>query len=55
MMTKYHICYETDYCDDFPEQIGECEIVAESEDKALKEFYKTYHAKFIPIEIEEMS
>lgn len=47
----YHIFYTTDYCDDFPEQYGECDIIAESEEQALKEFYKTHHAKYIPIEI----
>ena len=34
-MNKYHIGYETDYCDDFPEITGECKVVAKSEEQAL--------------------
>lgn len=47
----YHILYTTDYCDDFSEQTGGCIITAKSKQQALKEFYKTHHAKYIPIEI----
>lgn len=37
-MKKYIIFWETDFCDNFPERMGDVEIEAESEDEAIKKF-----------------
>lgn len=38
-MKTYDVFYSTDFCDDFPEQIGSIEIEAENEQEAEKKFY----------------
>ena len=35
---KYIISWGTDFCDDFPERLGDTEIEADSEDEAIKKF-----------------
>lgn len=52
-MKKYHLSYESDYCDTFRERSGDCTIIADSEDMAIKEFYKTHRAKDVVIAINE--
>lgn len=52
-MKKFYIEWETDYCDEHPEDYGDCEIIADTEDEAVRKFYKTHHKKAIIISITE--
>lgn len=38
-MKKFTISWETDYCDNFPEQSGTVDIEAEDEKEAARKFY----------------
>lgn len=42
-MKKYLIEWETCFCDDFPDRVGECIVEAENKEEAAKKF-NVYHA-----------
>lgn len=47
-MKKYRIEWETCYCEDFPEKMGEMIVEAENEKEAAKQF-NVFHAVIIKI------
>ena len=53
-MKKYLIFWETDYCDDFPENMGETEIEALSEEEAEIKFNALKIPKAIAYRITEI-
>lgn len=53
-MKKYIIFWETDYCDNFPERMGEIEIEANSEEEAKEKFYQTKPTRAIIYRIQEV-
>ena len=54
-MKKYIIFWETDFCDNFPERMGDVEIEADSEDEAIKKFNELKIQKAIIHRIDEVT
>ena len=53
-LKKFLIEWETDFCDDFPERMGVCEVEAETKKDAIQNFYTNHRRKHIITNIEEI-
>lgn len=53
-MKKYLVEYHTDYCDDCPEIGGSCIVEANTEEEAVKNFYKQRKTRAAVIGVQEV-